>query len=334
VILRLPRPRDDGRTGRRVLFVTFLSACAGGAWGKWGHGEVFTGALGGAANGGLLSFFEGYVLGGWAYRALLRLPFGVYFVLRVAMYVGVVLFVNIFLFTLIFGAGDKPTFANRDIGFAFAMCVALNLLFGVNELLGPGVLFAFVAGRYRRPRREDRVLLYLDLCGSTALAERLGEERFLDLLNEFFADVTMEIIAQGGEIHKYVGDEVIAVWRAGTDAQQPIRACFSCQQRFVARAANYRSAFGATPAFRAAIHAGPVVVGELGAQKKEIALIGDAMNTTARILEAARDAGAALLVSAPLFDRMRAPLVGVEARRLPPIPLRGKAAALELVAVG
>ena len=71
-----------------------------------------------------------------------------------------------------------PAFDRGDLGFALACRSASTCLFSVNELLGPGVLFAFAAGRYRRPRREERVLLYLDLCGSTALAERLGEAAF------------------------------------------------------------------------------------------------------------------------------------------------------------
>ena len=61
------------------------------------------------------------------------------------------------------------------------MSLGYNLLLGVNDLLGPGVLFAFVAGRYHHPRREERILLFVDMRASTAIAERLGEERFLDV---------------------------------------------------------------------------------------------------------------------------------------------------------
>ena len=43
------------------------------------------------------------------------------------------------------------------------------------------MLFAFVAGRYHHARREERILLFVDMRASTAIAERLGEERFLDV---------------------------------------------------------------------------------------------------------------------------------------------------------
>jgi hypothetical protein len=59
------------------------------------------------------------------------------------------------------------------------MSLGFNLLLGVNDLLGPGVLFAFVAGRYYHPRREERILLFIDMRASTSIAERLGEQRFL-----------------------------------------------------------------------------------------------------------------------------------------------------------
>ena len=85
--------------------------------------------------------------------------------------------------------------------------------------------------------------------------------------------------------------------------------------------------------FRAALHCGPVVVGELGYLKKEIALIGDAMNTAARILEACRDTGCAVLASATLLERLTGLPPGVAARALGPLPMRGKERALELYAL-
>ena len=318
---------------RLVLALTLVGAGVGASYGLLGRGSPGIGAAVGALNSGTLSFLEIFVLGRWARAALARWPFAAYFTARVALYVAVVLAAN--LSTLALAGVSRPLSGldSRDIWFALAICAAVNLLFSVNDLLGPGVLFAFAAGRYRRPRREERVLLYLDLRGSTALVERLGEERFLDLLNEFFAEVTAEIVGEGGEIHKYVGDEVIAVWPAAADPARPIRACFAAAARIEEEASAYRRAFGAVPSFRAAIHAGPVVIGELGARKKEIALIGDAMNTAAHILEAAREAGASVLVSSMLYDRLGAPLPGVDAKRLPPIVLRGKSAPLSLISL-
>ena len=103
-------------------------------------------------------------------------------------------------------ASAAPTSCSRGASLGY------NLPLGVNDLLGPGVFFAFVAGRYYHPRLEERVLLFIDMRASTAIAERLGEVHFLDFLNRFITDLSLAIAETGGEIHKYVGDEIIATW--------------------------------------------------------------------------------------------------------------------------
>ena len=210
--------------------------------------------------------------------------------------------------------------------------VAATLLLSVNELLGPGTLFAFAAGRYYHPRIEERALLFIDMRGSTAIAERVGELRILDLLNRFVADVSIAVADAGGEIHKYVGDEVIATWRPAPGANEAacVRACFGAFDRIAAQRSSYERDFGLVPDFRAGLHFGPIAVGELGSVKKEIALIGDTMNTTARIVEACRETGARVLASAALMERVAALPPGVRRRRLGELPMRGKAHPLEL----
>ena len=135
----------------------------------------------------------------------------------------------------------------------------------VNDLLGPGVLFAFVVGRYYHPRREERILLFIDMRASTTIAERLGEERFLDFLNRFITDLSLAIAEAGGEIHKYVGDEIIATWtmEAGLNEAACVRACFAALDGLAASGPAYERDFGCRADFRAGLHCGSVVIGEL-----------------------------------------------------------------------
>ena len=206
------------------------------------------------------------------------------------------------------------------------------MLFSVNELLGPGTLFAFAAGRYYHPRIEERALLFIDMRASTAIAERIGELRILDLLNRFVTDVSLAVAEAGGDIHKYVGDEVIATWRLAPGANQVdcVRACFGAFDRIGAQRSAYERDFGFVPDFRAGLHCGPVAVGELGYLKKEIALIGDTMNAAARIVEACRETDNRVLASAALLDRLAALPPGVTRRRLGELAMRGKERPLEL----
>jgi adenylate cyclase len=155
------------------------------------------------------------------------------------------------------------------------------------------VLFAFAAGRYHNPRIEVRALLFIDMRGSTAIAERLGELRYLSLLNRFVGDVSFAV----AEARRRRGDRNMAAcaWR---ESSVVVNAAFAALDRIAAQGSSYQRDFGVVPDFRAGLHCGPVAVGELGSLRREIALIGDTMNTTARILEACRDTDNRVLASA------------------------------------
>jgi len=163
----------------------------------------------------------------------------------------------------------------------------------------------------------------------------LGEVAFLTFLSRFIGDVGAAIAAQRGEIYKYIGDEVIATWplAAGIKHARSIRACFDAMESLAAHDAEYQRDFGRRPRFRAALHCGPVVVGELGSIRLEVALIGESMNIAARIEEACRDTGQDVLASAALIDRIAALPPGVAKRSLGPVKLRGTATELELFAL-
>ncbi|HKN26948.1 MAG TPA: hypothetical protein VJY34_03335 [Roseiarcus sp.] len=112
-----------------------------------------------------------------------------------------------------------------------------------------------------------------------------------------------------------------------------VRACFAARDRLAARRAAYQRDFGASADFRAALHGGPVAVGEIGLYKKEIALIGDSMNTTARMLDACRVTARPVLASSALLKRLARVPGDVTAEPMAPLPLRGKSEPLELFAV-
>lgn len=294
------------------------------------YGSPVSGGVAGALCAASFISLERFVLRRNAGGLIPRLPFLAYFVLRSALYVGAVAFVIVVVNeTAGAGFGGVRAF---DVIVSLVAAVGVILFFSVNDLLGPGVLFAFAAGRYHNPRIEERALLFIDMRASTAIAERLGELRYLNLLNRFIADVSFAVGEAGGGIHKYVGDEVIAAWRLRPGANDPacVRAVFAALDRIAAQGPAYMRAFGVVPDFRAGLHCGPVAVGELGSLRKEIALIGDTMNTAARILEACRVTDNRVLASAVLLDRLAALPPGVTRRRLGEFPVRGKERPLEL----
>ena len=105
------------------------------------------GVLAGGLSGGILSSFEILVLRGVYGAPLHQLPFLPYLALRSLLYLGIILLVLI-------ASNLRVGITRADIAFSLALSVGYNLLLGVNDLLGPGVLFAFVAGL--RPARAIR----------------------------------------------------------------------------------------------------------------------------------------------------------------------------------
>ncbi len=265
-----------------------------------------------------------------------RVPFLLYLALRSLGYLAAILMGLVVSAWLVReSAESEPLIERGGVIFSLVLSLGFNLLYGVNDLLGQGVLFNFVAGRYRRPRIEERVLLFIDMESSTAIAERLGETGFLDFLNRFIGDVTESIVAQRGVIHKYVGDEIIVTWplAAGLRDGRCVRACFDALEQLDERADAYIRDFGLRANFRAALHCGPVVIGELGTIKMEIAFLGDTMNTAARLQQACRDTGHRVLASAALVERLAALPLGIAKRSISRLRLRGKENEIELYAL-
>jgi adenylate cyclase len=218
----------------------------------------------------------------------------------------------------------------------FFVVVAFTVQFvlQMNRVVGANVLRYFVAGAYHVPTREERIFLFVDLEGSTALAERLGSARYFELLRRFVDDLTDPVLDADGEIYQYAGDEVVVTWplAAGLRDANCVRCFFAIRQTMARRAAGYVRDFGAVPRIRAGLHGGTVTAGELGDVRRQIVFVGDILNTAARLEEQAKRAGLDLVVSGDLLARLALP-PGVRAERVGELALRGKDARVEAYAL-
>ena len=299
----------------RILSLTVIGAVAGAAYGfATANGDSLTGVarglLSGAFIAALITSLDAFVLQAPG-APLTRAPF--------LLNVGVRSLVYLVVFLLVIPAGNwllpNPgskgtiTISRDDIVYSFAVTFVVTFLLEMNSLLGQNVLLNFVTGRYHRPRVEQRVFLIIDMKNSTAAAERLGEVAFHRLLDRLIGDLSGPIVAHKGEIHKYVGDELIATWPLAQVLRQArcLLACFDALRRMAELGPSYEREFGRRAEVRAALHCGPVVVGEMGSFKKEIALSGDTLNTTARLVDACRETGEPVIASATLLERLVVP---------------------------
>jgi adenylate cyclase len=216
----------------------------------------------------------------------------------------------------------------------FFMPLLISFINQVNKKYGPGILVPLLLGRYRDPKEEERIFMFMDLKSSTATAEGLGHLKYSSFIRDCFADINEVLYPYRAQVYQYVGDEIVVTWpeSEGIKNQYCIKFYFACQRQFQSRSAHYLTKYGLLPHFKAGAHTGTVTAVEIGEVKRDIAYHGDTLNTAARIQSVCNDYDKSFIVSKVLLDK-----VGVhpnlQTQALGEILLKGKTAPVELVSV-
>lgn len=292
----------------------------------------------GALLGGFLGFSHLFFFKAGAARWLHRLPLPLEIVVKgtvsTALIALALLLGSALLFPERFDDGAVGLSFLRDILFAFGAMLVLQFVLVVRSVIGGRVLRNLILGRYSRPVREERIFMFLDIAGSTAIAERLGDIGTQSMISHFFFDIAQVTAAFDGETHAYIGDEVIVTWpmAEGLRDNSCLRCCLAIEERIADLAPIYHERFGFVPRYRIGLHGGPVVASVCGDDKREIVYFGDTVNTTARIEQYCKEIDRKLMVSASLFDRL-ATMPAVAADPVGPVRLRGRAEDTVLYAI-
>ena len=220
--------------------------------------------------------------------------------------------------------------------FAYVTSVSLAVIviWQVIRMIGPQALAHVLLGKYHDPVKEERVFMFIDLVGSTALARRLGDLGLQKFISRFVFDLAEPVLEHGGEIHAYVGDGVIVTWpfQKGVRNGDCVKCFFAIQDALAKRANEYQATFQAVPEIRAGLHGGPVVVGEIGDIKTAVVYSGDTVNTAARLEDAAKRHQEMLITSGSLLAKIDVP-AGIAVRPIGSETLRGHDNPTELVSV-
>ena len=297
-----------------------------------GFPRLLVSGLSGAMIGTGCLWFEYAVMSNRRVRWLRRVPIIAVVLMRAAVY-SIVIAVSLILPPLLI----LGTAFWQDTDFLLSFWVSAAIAFAIStglellQLLGKEAALAIFTGRYRRPRLENRIVMFADLVGSTALAEAVGDLRFHELLGDIAYDLDEPIAATGGEIHRYVGDAIIATWPM--ERSENFVRCLICASAMIdvlaRRSGTYTARYGQAMQIRIALHCGPLAAGEVGAWKKDIALLGDTMNSAARIEGAARHFDVNLVLS-DAFKRNLPADIQSDLAPLPQYAAHGKEAALTL----
>jgi adenylate cyclase len=186
-------------------------------------------------------------------------------------------------------------------------------------------------------------LLSADLRGFTAMSESLSPDDVVRQLNEFHGAMLEQIDAHRGVLDKFIGDGVLVVFGleratergavSAAEGDAGAKQAVDCARGMLAaldRLNEVRASRGES-ALRMGIgvHTGPVVAGNIGApgRRLEFTVIGDAVNTTARLEGMTKEAGTPLLVSAETTERL-GDRQGL--RELAPMTARGKTTSMRV----
>ena len=173
----------------------------------------------------------------------------------------------------------------------------------MDRKFGHGVLWKILLGKYHLPKEEYRVFMFADLKSSTTIAETIGDVKYHLLLHDFFSDVTNAIINSKGSIYSYVGDQVIVSWTS--PGNHCIQCFFDMKKSIEHKKEDYLQHFGLIPDFKAGIHAGKVVAGEIGIIKRDITYSGDVLNTTSRIQDKCNELDVQVIISNEFLDKIQ-----------------------------
>ena len=148
-------------------------------------------------------------------------------------------------------------------------------------------------------RDVDVAVLFVDIIGSTRMAEEHDPADVVVVLNEFFEVVVEEVIAHDGLVDKFLGDAALAIFGAPGRLDDPASAALACGRALARqledRVRGCHAGIG--------ISFGPVVAGYVGARNRfEYTVIGDAVNEAARLCELAKKEPSRLLASGRALD--------------------------------
>ena len=187
----------------------------------------------------------------------------------------------------------------------------------------------------------DATVLFSDIRNFTSLAEKLGSAEVAELLNEYFDHACQPVLKNGGHHLKFIGDGLMSVF-TNTAHGSPLpasRRAVSAALAIALEAHEFRGWLerrfpdrGLPPfAIGVGLHTGEVTLCEIGTlQSREIAPIGDTVNTAARLEAASKDLGWTVVASTAVLARAG---VGIQTGARSTVAVRGKEIVVEVLEI-
>lgn len=161
---------------------------------------------------------------------------------------------------------------------------------------------------FLKGERTILTVLYGDIRGSTNLAERTDPELLVGFINHYLTQMTEIVLAHGGTLDKFVGDEVMALFGApfpqADHALRAIRVGLTMQEAHQTIMDMWHEREVDAPPIGVGIATGELIVGEMGSpQRSQYTVVGRAANLGARLCSSAQ--GGQVLLSQATYDLVR-----------------------------
>lgn len=170
----------------------------------------------------------------------------------------------------------------------------------------------------------DMAILFADMRGSTALAQKLGPTAFAALLNRFYEAASKVLIDRKAVVDKLVGDEIVAMFLPGSGPDYRKRAVESAME--LLKAVGFGKGLDGWAPIGVGVNAGLAYVGKVGANEvNDFTALGDTVNAAAR-LQSEAEPGEVIL-SETLYEEIVAFHPTLEQRSL---DLRGRDAPMDV----
>ena len=157
-------------------------------------------------------------------------------------------------------------------------------------------------------KTQDIAVLFVDIVGFTRYAAEHSSEEVIRTLRDFHARMESEVFAHGGTLDKYLGDGLMATFGTPFAGERDATNAFECAKAMKDAMAIWnreREAAGEPP-IRASfgLHYGPAVLGDIGANRLEFAVIGNTVNVASRVEALTRALHVELAATAALKEQV------------------------------
>jgi adenylate cyclase len=162
----------------------------------------------------------------------------------------------------------------------------------------------------KRVRTQNVAVLFVDIVGFTHLSDGQDPEVVIRMLREFHGRMEREVFRHGGTLDKYLGDGLMATFGTPIAGESDAVNALHCAQAMMAslQEMNRNREADGQPPIRAGfgLHYGPVVLGDIGANRLEFAVIGSTVNAASRLEALTRTLGCDLVASDELVRKAKA----------------------------